>query len=211
MSENRTMSKAVMISAAVIAAAAAVTFTPGEASAQGYYGPPPGYEPHGRGHGYGVPPSVAQSGPRRINDWNDGEPIPPGYHRVTRIRQGLVIGGALTFGITYLATALIGAAASDIGKATCDTPTSCSTGRSAKLLLIPVAGPFTLLSTGWASADFFLVLNGLVQTAGVGMLIGGIAAPKTILVRNDLAKIEIKPTPMTFGQNSAGFGFTGTF
>ncbi|MFT3771190.1 MAG: hypothetical protein QM820_37725 [Minicystis sp.] len=168
---------------------------------------PPGYEPQAAPppSGYYVPASVAASGPRRITDWEEGEPIPPGYHPVSRIRKGLVIGGAVTFGVTYLLTALTGAAISDIGKAT------TGGGRSAKLLLIPIAGPFAVLSTQSTFGDFFCVLDGVVQAAGVGMFIAGLAAPKTVLVRNNLAKVEIRPMPMSFGKNSAGFGFVGSF
>lgn len=192
-----------LISAFGLAAAAALTLTSSDARAQSGVPapPPPGFEGQAAPpQGYYVPASVAQSGPRRITDWEEGEPIPPGYHPITRIRKGLVIGGALTFGITYLITALSGAVVADVSAG----------NREAMRLVIPVAGPFTLLSTGTASGDMFLVFNGLVQAAGVGMLIGGLAAPKTVLVRNDLA-FQIKPTPMTFGSNSAGFGFVGSF
>jgi hypothetical protein len=196
--------KTSMITGLGLAAAAALTFSSTEARAQHHH-PPPGYEPGG----YYVPPSVAQSGPRRINDWEEGEPIPPGYHSVGRIRKGLVIGGAVTFGVTYLLSALVGAAVNDISVAT------GGTGRSAKLLLIPVFGPFTLLgSTISATGQFGLVLDGLAQTAGVGMFIAGLAWPKMVLVRNDLAgnkKFELKPMPMRFGQNSGGFGVVGSF
>jgi hypothetical protein len=220
--EAGTVRKTLTISAVALAAAAAITLGPTDAHAQGAPPPPPGYEPQAappppgyapqgyapQGYapqpgyapqgGYYVPPTVAQSGPRKITDWQEGEPIPPGYHPVSRIRTGLVVGGAVTFGVMYLCTALGGAIAHDVGS------------RSGDLLFIPIAGPFAVLSTGTATGDFFMVLDGLVQAAGVGMLIGGIAAPKTVLVRNDLA-LTIQPTPMTFGQNSAGFGFKGTF
>jgi hypothetical protein len=207
-------------------AAAAITLASTEARAQSAAPapppPPPGYDPSAAPPpptGYYVPASVAASGPRRINDWEEGEPIPPGYHPVQRIRKGLVIGGAVTFGTVYLLTALSGAAVSDIGHATCTSSTSvsCSAGHSGKLLLIPVAGPFAVLSTGSTFGDFFMVLDGLVQAGGIAMFIAGLAAPKTVLVRNDLAlvekpkKLEITPMPMTFGQNSGGFGFVGKF
>ena len=203
-----------MMGVMAITAAATLTLDAGEARAQSGAPapPPPGYEPQVAPQpqvlppGYYVPSSVVASGPRRITDWEEGEPIPPGYHPVTRIRKGLVIGGAVTFGVTYLLTALTGAAISDIGKAT------GGGGRSAKLLLIPIGGPFAVLSTGSTFGDFFCVFDGLVQAAGVGMFIAGLAAPKTVLVRNDLAKhFDIKPMPMTFGKNSAGFGFVGSF
>ncbi|APR75066.1 Hypothetical protein A7982_00412 [Minicystis rosea] len=202
------MRKTTLISLMAITAAATLTLDAGEACAQSGAPapPPPGYEPQVAPPpqlppGYYVPGSVAVSGPRRITDWEEGEPIPPGYHPVTRIRKGLVIGGAVTFGVTYLLTALTGAAISDIGGS-----------KSAKLLLIPIGGPFAVLSTHSTLGDFFCVFDGIVQAAGVGMFIAGLAAPKTVLVRNDLAKhFDIKPMPMTFGRNSAGFGFVGSF
>src|SRR5688572_20967179 len=49
-----------------------------------------------------VPQSVAMSGPREINNWNEGDPIPPGYRPVERTRKGLIIGGAITFGSLWM-------------------------------------------------------------------------------------------------------------
>jgi hypothetical protein len=141
-----------------------------------------------------------------IDDWDEGQPVPPGYHKSTKIRTGLVIAGAVTFGVVYLTTALVGAAVGDICSA---TNSSCT---SAKLLLIPVAGPFTLIGPGaGATGDFFLVLDGLAQAGGLAMFIAGLAAPRTVLKRNDVGKVTITPKPMTFGTHGSGFGVTGTF
>jgi hypothetical protein len=169
-----------------------------------YYAPPP--SPY-----YAPPPAGQYAGPRVINDWDDGQPIPPGYHKSTQIRKGLVIGGAVTFGVVYLLTAIAGAVVSDVGDATCGN-TTCPGTRSGRLLLIPVAGPFALLgATGSATANLGLVLDGLLQAGGVAMLIGGLAAPKTVLVRDDVSKVKIMPKPMIFGQNGAGVGLAGSF
>src|SRR4051812_9278756 len=81
--EGFTVRKTSMITGMGIAAAAALTFSSTEALAQHH--PPPGYEQGS----YYVPQSVASSGPRHINDWEEGEPIPRGYHPVHRIRKGL--------------------------------------------------------------------------------------------------------------------------
>jgi hypothetical protein len=194
--------------AAVVAgltAAAAITLAPAGARAQGapppppaaapggYYAPPPGYYP---------PPGAyaqPQPGPRVLNDWEEGEPLPAGYHKATRPRVGLIVGGSVLFGVTWLTSAFAGAVASDIG------------ARNGKLLIIPVVGPFTLVPSGSTTGDLFLVLDGLAQAGGLAMLVVGIAVPKTVAVRNDIAKVQIMPTPMTFGSNSAGFGFVGKF
>lgn len=171
-----------------LAAAAALTFAPTDAAAQGY-------------------------GPRR-SYWQQGDPVPHGYRAVPRMRNDLVIAGAVTFGVTYLTTALVGVAVNDISLAT------GGTGRSAKLLVIPVFGPFTLLgSTISATGQFFLVLDGLVQAAGVGMFATGLAWPRMVLVpsgRADISgekappKLEISPVPMTVGSGN-GVGILGRF
>ena len=151
-----------------------------------------------------VPQSVALSGPRVLRDWHEGEPIPPGYHPATRARTGMIAGGLTMFGVPYLISVLVGAGGADSG--------CCNA------MYIPVVGPFVQMGSvhsGDASADsvadVFLVLDGLLQAAGVGMFIYGIAVPKTVLVRNDLGKVKFNP-PMPFvGHNSAGMGVSGTF
>src|SRR5690349_4987127 len=57
-----------------------------------------------------VPQSVALSGPREISEYEEGDPIPPGYHAESKVRKGLVIGGAVTFGVMYILSVLVGAA-----------------------------------------------------------------------------------------------------
>ena len=202
--EASTVRKTLTISAMALACAATLALTPSDALAQSGAPappPPPGFEPQaGPPPGYYVPTTVAASGPRRITDWEEGEPIPPGYHPITRIRKGLVIGGAVTFGVIYLTNVLVAAVAHDVGS-------------SLAPLYVPIVGPFIQIgNTSTATGNVFLVLDGLLQAGGVAMLVAGIAAPKTLLVRNDLAKnFEITPTPMTFGPQSGGFGFVGKF
>jgi hypothetical protein len=165
----------------------------------GAYGPPPGA--YGPPPGYYAPPGAYQ-GPRVIDDWEEGQPIPPGYHPKTKIRAGLVGAGAGVLGGFWLATALPSVVVAD------------ATGNGAAALgAIPIAGPFALIpqSGGFASLDFLFVLDGLAQVAGAAMLIAGIAAPKTVLVRNDVGKVTILPKPMTFGKTGAGFGLQGTY
>lgn len=149
---------------------------------------------------YVITPTVRLASPQRVLDWEDGEPIPAGYHSVKRKRKGLIIGGALTFGITYLLTALGGAIAADAGG-----------GRGA-VLMLPVFGPFGAMGKeAGATGSFLLVLDSLAQAAGITMFSLGMVKPKTTLVRDDLSKIEVRPAPMTFGANGAGFGLVGRF
>ncbi len=160
-----------------------------------------------------VPQSVAMSGPA-VMDWDpdSGRQPPAGYHPDTRIRKGLVIAGAVTFGSMYLLTAITAAAINDSNTSRYSSDyygTSTSSAPPAGLLYIPVVGPFAYLPhAGSQSASVMLVIDGVAQAAGMAMLIGGLAVPKHVLVRNDLAKIELMPL-VSPGQS--GMGLVGTF
>ena len=152
-----------------------------------------------------IPQSVALSGPRIIRDYEDGEPIPPGYHADTRVRSGLVVGGAVTFGVMYLLTVLVGAAINDASERPYGTK-----GDRGDFLFVPVAGPFLQMTkTDTSSGNTILVIDGVAQAAGATMLIVGITSPRTVLVRNDLAEIRI--APMKVGERGSGLGLVGTF
>lgn len=152
-----------------------------------------------------VPQSVALSGPRVIKDYTPGDPVPPGYHPETRVRGGLIAGGAAMFGAAYLPSLLAAAIGSDV----CDNLTNCH--NSLWPLYIPVAGPFIALGTvpGSATGTVFLLIDGALQAGGAAMLIVGIASPKTVLVRNDLGSLHIQPTMV--GGTSPGLAIGGTF
>jgi len=152
-----------------------------------------------------MPTTVAMSGPRVIEDYDDGDPVPPGYHPDTRIRKGLVIGGVVPFGVFYLFSAMTAAIAHDAGE-------------DDDALYIPAIGPFVQLAKSQSqTAKFFCGLDGVVQSLGLAMAIYGLAAPKTVLVRNDLAKeqprrqkLDLHPMPFV-ARTGAGVGVIGSF
>jgi hypothetical protein len=149
-----------------------------------------------------VPQSVAISGPRIIRDYEDGDQIPPGYHAETRVRTGLVVGGAVTFGVFYLLSVLVGAAISDVNRG--------SSRDSGDFLFVPVAGPFLQMTkTDSSSGNVTLAIDGIAQAAGATMFVVGVTSPKTVLVRNDLGQVRIMP--MKMGQGGGGIGLVGTF
>ena len=151
-----------------------------------------------------IPQSVAMSGPREIRDWEEGDAVPLGYHAESRVRRGLIVGGAVTFGVLYLLSVLVASAGADDARAS---------GRSNEegALWAPVAGPFIQMgSTSSTTGSTFLFIDGIGQLAGAAMLVGGLAAPRTVLVRNDLASITTI-TPMRVGKDGMGMGLTGTF
>ena len=152
-----------------------------------------------------VPQSVALSGPRIIRDYEEGEPIPHGYHADTRVRTGLVVGGAVTFGVMYLFSVLAGSVMNDVA----NRPYGSSSARG-DFLFVPVVGPFLQLTKTDSSSGYtILVIDGAAQAAGAAMLIAGITSPRTVLVRNDLA--EVRVTPMKVGERGNGIGLVGTF
>lgn len=153
-----------------------------------------------------MPQSVALSGPRIIRDYEDGDQIPPGYHAESRIRTGLVVGGAVTFGVLYLLSVLVGAAISDTNKAFNNN----SSRDNGDFLFVPVAGPFLQMTkTDSSSGNVTLAIDGIAQAAGATMFIVGVTSPKTVLVRNDLAEVHVMP--MKMGTSGGGLGLVGTF
>ncbi|HEX8113629.1 MAG TPA: hypothetical protein VF516_38120, partial [Kofleriaceae bacterium] len=173
------------------------------------YQPPPGSAPPaGAPPGYGPPayapqPGVPVYGPEEITDLDDSAPVPYGYTRVQRTRKGLIIGGAVTLGATYLATAFIGAVAADFLKAE-------GSNASVGPVFLPVAGPFLEIGqTDSAIARFYLAVSGLGQTAGAIMLLYGLTSPRTVLVRNDQL-IVTSLAPM-IAPGASGLAVVGRF
>lgn len=153
----------------------------GPAPAPPLYPPPPGGAPPGYGPpAYSAqPPGMPVYGPEEITEFDDSAPVPYGYTRVERTRKGLIIGGAVTLGATYLVTAFVGAVAADFLKAE-------GSNTSVTPVFVPVAGPFLELGqTDSAIAKFYLTLSGLGQGAGAIMLLYGMSSSRTVLVRND--------------------------
>jgi hypothetical protein len=103
------------------------------------------------------------------------------------------------FALPYFFSALDAAVASDNG----------NTGNNA--LYLPGIGPFIQMTTTSSSVgNLFLALDGALQSGGIAMLILGIATPKTVLVRNDLATTPVV-VPVRVGADGYGLGVVGRF
>ena len=140
--------------------------------------------------------------PKVIRDYEEGAPVPPGYHPEQRVRIGLAAGGGSLFLATYLITILGAAVAIELDKS--------QTGTSDAVLFVPVAGPFIRTANNDALASVGLVIDGLAQLGGVVMFAVGMAAQKTVLVRNDIGKSRVLPSPMLV-PGGAGLAVTGAF
>jgi len=151
-----------------------------------------------------VPQSVALSGPLEL-EWNDGDPIPDGYHRATRVRKGPIIGGAITFGTMYLFSILTAAAEQDAARSEGSSSSSPDAA-----LYVPGIGPFIQMAhTSTATSTVLLAVDGLAQSAGLALLIYGLTSPQTVLIRNDLSQVAVVPVPL--GKDGAGLGVVGRF
>ena len=170
--------------------------------------PPPTYYPPAPPPPYGGYPR----GPARLR-YEEGDPIPAGYHVVHRSRQGLVIAGTIVFAVSY-GIALSVAMIDDFKDGTSS-------------LAIPVAGPWLMMynrsrpdcdsQTGNGCVEqsletilrFYLALDGVAQAAGVGMLSFGMAG-RQLLVRDDsYAYVHVVPGPI--GRSGYGAMMTGRF
>lgn len=146
-----------------------------------------------------VPQSVALSGPRMIADWQEGDPVPPGYHPTTRIRKGFVIAGSILFGVFYFFSSLTAAVGADANS---------GSGNPLASLWIPGVGPFfQMANTSTSLGNFVLAWDGITQCGGLAMLIYGLASPRTVLVRNDLG-LNVLPT---LDRGGGGLRLVGSF
>src|SRR6185436_1750072 len=135
---------------------------PASAPAPAPYPPPaaPQYPPPGPYQQPYPPPQLmyAPPGPRYIKDWEEGQPVPYGYHPESRARKGLVIPGAVVLGVAYLLSTLV---------ASEDSNSTYGQDRY-EALYIPVLGPFIqLFSDSNAPGDNqAFAIDALAQSAG---------------------------------------------
>ncbi len=130
--------------------------------------------------------------------YEEGEPGPPGYYLKLRARRGLIIGGSVTLGSSWLLTSVAGAFLVD----------SDENGGDFAGLFVPVVGPFIVLGTGDpnAFAASLLIMDGLTQTAGLTMLIAAFLEPERIWKK----QIAVDLAPMRVG-DTTGIGLRGAW
>jgi len=138
--------------------------------------PPP---PPPQGAAPPLPPPPPREFPARLR-WDEGDPIPAGYEPTSRPRVGLLIAGAVVFGVAYVPS---------LGIAAGDDDTEYLP------LAIPIVGPFVAIATTEAqdAGAFWLGVDGVTQVAGATMFIASFVAQQTSLKKS--------PTPLigTFG------------
>jgi hypothetical protein len=156
-----------------------------------------------------APPPGYQEG-RRTLPYREGDPIPLGYSPREKARIGLIIAGSATLGIMYLLSLMTYMLDDSLG---CIGTDGGGSGCRSDLwpLAIPAAGPFLAIGTSGAEGGglTLLLLDGMAQLGGVTMLVLGIVAKKTVLVRNDIAGVHV--APLAFDGGGHGFALAGHF
>ena len=151
-----------------------------------------------------VPQSVALSGPEEIDDVEEGRRAPLGYTPVQRSRKHAIVGGLVTFGVSYGISALVASVGSD------DSNYGNNGNNPAADMWIPVVGPFLQMGeTDSATAKVFLAGLGGAQVIGAALLYYGLTSTKTVYVRNDLVG-NLSITPIA-GHGTSGFALSGSF
>jgi len=145
--------------------------------------------------------------------YEEGRPIPRGYHVVRQVRKGLIIPGSIVTGVLW-GLSLTGAVAADWDN-------------SSGFLVIPGLGPWLMLIAGGASNHCssgqtqpyysycddnsglrsVLVLDALGQTAGVALFVSGLAFQRTRVLRNDVT-VSLAPIAQP---GTHGLALVGTF
>jgi hypothetical protein len=144
--------------------------------------------------------------------YEEGRPIPPGYHAVRQVRRGLIIPGAIVTGVLW-SLSLTGAVTADWDN-------------SSGFLVIPGLGPWLMLVAGGASNHCpsmqsysysycddnsglrgVLVLDALGQTAGVALLVSGLAFQRVRVLRDDVV-VSLAPVARP---GTHGLALVGTF
>jgi hypothetical protein len=115
----------------------------------------------------------------------ENQPGPPGYRLEERKGRGLIIAGSVLFGSAWVISALgAGTAVADGG--------SHSGGEAP--LFVPVIGPFITLGTSHNArfdrdderpVAILYIFDGIAQTVGLAMLIGGLSSKHKVYVREE--------------------------
>jgi hypothetical protein len=128
--------------------------------------------------------------------YKEDEPIPFGYALKMRPRWGFVIAGAVTFGATYLPTALVGGALAG-------GPDDDGFGAA---MIIPFAGPFVSIGFERGAKGVvtgLAIINSLLQIGGAGLFIAGFVAKEEYLEQSAPRSVRLSPAVLLGPQSAS--------
>jgi hypothetical protein len=155
--------------------------------------------------------------------YREGDPIPPGYQLVSEANTGLVVAGSLVLGGAYLGSVIYGASSTDNGGSWLFLPvfgpwgamlnrkTPCSDDGAAVSVddLNDMGQDCAKELVSEAQTIAILLVDGIVQAAGAGLLIGGLASSETFLVyESQTANVRVSPVAHPSGY---ALGLSGSF
>lgn len=167
----------------------------------GTYPPPVVYYPAPPGTAPGAPPPPATPPPPSIIAYEDGDPIPEGYRLDSRARMNLVGTGIGLF-IPFYVISTLSAAIAEAGGNSNYWP-----------MYVPTIGPLITISTAKPDNNFevfMLGLDAVAQTAGIGLIIWGMASREKRLIRVAGETPSLTIAPAYLGRGSFGLGISGT-
>lgn len=147
--------------------------------------------------------------------YEEGKPIPAGYRLEQSRNRGLIIAGSIVLPVSYAYGLFLGFARAFSGSS------------SGAEILVPVAGPWIFLAKyqRWCGGPDYagsaigeacedrrrdenreMIIDGLLQASGATLIIWGIVSRRTRLVRADVARITIVPTPVPGGYGAIAVG-----
>ena len=211
----RTIDRGVRVGLTAVIALAMLTTTAAGAEAQevtvqAQTPPPPQYQPQPQP--YYAPQPVYQQPVYAQPVY--AQPVRQGTSRtVTRPNVGLIVSGAVLLGGGWVANIITGLPAGDDPFSSGSEP-EWDTFRGVSL--VPVAGPWIQLGVKPTtfSQDYWapwLIIDGLMQVAGITMLVIGIATPRTETVVAERATDFQWALVPQLSPGHAGAAFVGTF
>ena len=168
------------------------------------------------------PPPYAQPQPYVQPQYVQPQYVQPAYYAPAPVRQarterranvGLIVGGAVMLGVSWIANIAVGLPAGDDPFSSGSDPTWDSFRYSS---LIPLAGPWVQLAikpTGFTQ-DYWavwLLLDGILQLTGTTLLVIGAATHRTVTVYAEASSgFELAVLPMASPEH-AGLVALGRF
>jgi hypothetical protein len=169
-------------------------------------------------------------------EYDPSKPIPDGYRLESNSRRGMVVPGAIIFGISYGMSLMVAASTTESTSYSSSSSSSGGVPYDSSLLYYPVVGPWLALGTVHSQADcsrysssyyssdytdctsqnsdigmwrFMLVIDGVAETVGAALVLLGVTVRTQQLVLTD--RLQASIVPARIGRTGQGLALVGSF